>query len=129
VESNVAGLATFTISIKVDPPFYTSHDSATAFDDACTGGTMLTLVATSSFPAQDEGLTAAVNAPAGFQLFGVAAPQFLVSSNGFISFDTTLTSAVGFPSTMPDGSGEVNVAAFWDDLDNIVVCSKTWARS
>ena len=125
VESNVAGTSTFTISVKVDAGFYTSHDSATAFDDACNGGTMLPLDPTGGLSGQDEGLTAAVDAPAGFQFYGVAAPQFVVSSNGFLSFDTTLTSALLLSKAMPDGSGEVNVAAFWNDLDTIVVCSKT----
>jgi hypothetical protein len=49
----------------------------------------------------------------------------VISTNGFISFNAGLASAYNNPVELPDGIGDVNVAPFWMDLDQVVVCTKT----
>jgi hypothetical protein len=114
----------YSVTVKVDPPFYGVANSATAYADACSGGTTVTLNAVGGSPANDEGLSAQLNAPAGWQYYGVAAPKFIVSSNGFISFDTTITDSVFTNTALPDPTNPGFVAPYWEDLTNVTVCSK-----
>jgi hypothetical protein len=126
----------FTIAVTVTTPFYTVHAGTTVFADACTGGTTRTLVATGEIcdgtvdppvicPANDAGLTAPIATPAGFTFYGAATTTMTISSNGFISFNAGLADSNQFSGPLPDGLGDVNIAAYWDDLNNIVVCTKT----
>jgi hypothetical protein len=105
----------------VGPP-YTITPSSTAFADACVGGTTLTLASGTT----DEGLTAPINLPAGFAFFGQPASQVIASTNGWLSTDTSVTSAnytnVAIPSnTSPNGM----IASYWNDLDVDSICTKT----
>jgi hypothetical protein len=115
---------TYNLTVVVAPPFYTMHTGATTFADACTGGTTVPLIATGLSPANDEGLSAPITAPAGFTFYGAATTDFVISSNGFLSFDDTLTDSMFTPAPLPDGVGEVSIAPYWQDLENIVVCTK-----
>ncbi|MBX3156463.1 MAG: hypothetical protein KF773_10725 [Deltaproteobacteria bacterium] len=124
VDANLLG--TYRLEVKVEPPFYTVATTATAFADACTGGTAQPLLdATGFFDPTDEGLTAPIAAPAGFSFYGAAAASFVVSSNGFLSFHTSTTNAAFFPSVLPDGVGDANIAPAWTDLAGVAVCTKT----
>lgn len=120
----ITGTVAFTLTVSVDTPFYTSTTSQTAFADACASGETLTLHPTGSFPATDEGISDAVDVP-GFTFYGEQVDQLVVSSNGFVSFDVTLPDAFALPTAMPDGLGEVNIAPMWQDLEDVVVCTKT----
>jgi hypothetical protein len=108
---------------------YTKTAGTTAFADACTGGTTVTM----SDP--DEGMSnSTIAAPTGFKLFGLASPTFRVFSNGFIGFDGTTCAddpfglCFFFNSDLPDGGlPNAIVAPFWGDLDltSGSVCTKT----
>ncbi len=108
-----------------DPVTYTQSAGATAFSDACTGGTPVTLTN------NDEGRASAlINAPAGFEFFGAPEPQFRVFSNGFLSFDTGLDCSGGlcfFSNADIPTAGAPNgiIAPYWDDLELVSVCRKT----
>jgi hypothetical protein len=120
VSNALAAVAmTYDLTIDVQPPFYTKHTGATTYADACTGGTNVTLTDT------DEGYSAAIAAPAGFTFYGNATTQFKISSNGFITFNAAATGTSFAPAALPDGVGKVNIAPFWQDLENTVVCTKT----
>ena len=125
VSNTVAAAMTYNLTVAITPPFYTKHTGATTFADACTGGTTVPLIATTGFsPANDEGLSAPITAPAGFTFYGAATTDFVISSNGFVSFDDTLADAMFTPAPLPDGVGEVSIAPYWQDLENVVVCTK-----
>jgi hypothetical protein len=116
-----------TWTVNLTGPPYSTSTGTTTYADACVGGTMQTLIPTgTTFPAVDEGLTAPITLPAGFKFFGQPASQFIASSNGWLSVDTTLTTSalgnVAMPSTAtPNGL----IAPYWDDLDEIAICTKT----
>jgi len=125
VTANIPG--TYALEVKVDPAFYKVMATSTAFADACTGGTQHTLIDKTGlgFNPRDEGLTAAIAAPAGFTFYGNPVTDFVVASNGFLSFNTSITSSNFFVAELPDGRGETNIAPAWDDLVEVVVCTKT----
>jgi hypothetical protein len=119
----------FNVSVAASAPVtYTTAAGTTAFADACAGGG--SAVALSD---DDDGLSAVINTPAGFDYFGVATTGLKVSSNGFLSFDTALTCAgdpsgfcffgnAGFPSA---NAPNAVAAPYWDDLYTVSVCQKT----
>lgn len=118
---------TFDLTVLATAPVtYTAAASATAYSDACTGGTPVALL-----PNNDEGATIAINTPAGFDFFGFPAPQIKVFANGFASVDTALACSGNFncffgntllpTATSPNGL----LAPYWDDLDVVSVCQKT----
>ncbi len=109
----------FSVSVQVVAGPYTLSATQTAFSSACLGGTAVTLVG-----GFDEGLSAPIAAPAGFKLFGAAVTNFVVSSNGFISFNTAIPNAGLDNENIPDGIGNVNIAPYDDDLE-VTVCKKT----
>ncbi|MBA2543639.1 MAG: hypothetical protein H0V17_28615 [Deltaproteobacteria bacterium] len=119
----------FTVSVTVTARAYTAAQTATTFEDACSGpGATLVALAEDSTgnPANDEGLSAPIAAPSGFELHGDAVTNFVVSSNGFLSFDTTITEARFDSFSLFDASatGVVHVAPHWDDLADVIVCTK-----
>jgi hypothetical protein len=119
---SAASTGSYSLQVKVEPAFvYTLTTTATAFADACTGGTVVTLSNT------DDGLSGAagIAPPAGFTFFGTTAPRFRVSSNGFLTFNLAIPNARPDNQPLPNPAGEVNIAPFWDDLANVVVCQKT----
>lgn len=123
----VAGTNTFDLTLNLIPPPYAVGAGTTTFADACAGGTMVTTVAdgTGNGPADDEGLSAPITPPTGFDYFGAAAPAFKVSTNGFLAFGTA-TAAAFSNADMPSASNPNGVVApSWDDLEGVVVCQKT----
>lgn len=110
----------FDQDVTILASFYTVADTATAFSDACTGGTVVAVANT------NNATSGILSAPASFDLFGTAAPSFRVSTNGFLNFVTAQTGSFpghfDLPSTTdPDGL----VAPFWTDLAGVQICSKT----
>ena len=126
----IAG-GTFDLAVSASPPVtYTASTGATAFSDACVGGTPVTL------QDGDEGFSVAtVATPAGFDFFGFAQPQVRVNSNGFVTMDTSLVcSSVGgscfFGNQNLPSTGNPNgvIAAYWDDLVTTVCQQVTGTR-
>jgi hypothetical protein len=118
----VVNAATFT------PPVYTRTASTTAFADACAGGTTQTLVADGSGagPANDEGfVTVPVASPNGFDFFGFIEPAMTISTNGWLSFGAVTTAIFTNPDMPLAAAPNGIIAPFWDDLENVVVCTKT----
>ncbi|MBS1119437.1 MAG: hypothetical protein H6Q90_1665 [Deltaproteobacteria bacterium] len=118
----VAGTLDYTLTVQVDPPFYSVASSATAFADACLGGGATVPLDSGT---SDEGLTASIAPPAGFTFYGATAPDFIASTNGFLSFNPAITDSNFNVTALPDGLGETNIAPLWDDLDQVVICTKT----
>ncbi|CAN5136723.1 hypothetical protein BH11MYX1_BH11MYX1_49990 [soil metagenome] len=122
VKGTAGAAQTYDVTYAIAPPFYTKHAGTTAFADACTGGATVALSDT------DEGLSTAIAAPAGFTFYGAATTQMVIGSNGFISFDPAVTNKFTFASNFPTATkGSVSIAPFWDDLENVAVCTKTVA--
>ncbi|MEJ7599611.1 MAG: hypothetical protein WKG01_17015 [Kofleriaceae bacterium] len=112
----------FTVTVTIDPPTYALTSTATAFVDICATGVVL--------PAGggigDEGLTDPVPTVAGFDFFGApAASQFIVSTNGFLSFDPGIADSNYRPNPLPDGIGETSIAPLWEDLWFVTICART----
>lgn len=99
------------------PVTYTTAAGTTAFSDACAGGTALTFTADG-----DEGVSAIINTPTGFDFFGFPAPQLKVFANGFVSFDTSVvcpsaTSCFFSNADLPTATTPNAIAApYWDDI-------------
>ncbi|MCW5805016.1 MAG: hypothetical protein KIT31_21780 [Deltaproteobacteria bacterium] len=110
---------------------YTRTAGATAFSDACIGGTVVTM------QDRDEGFsTANIATPTGFNFFGFSTPAIKVNSNGFITTDTSLVcTTVGSScfftnaTTMPSSAAPNGIIApYWDDVvlaATNAVCQKT----
>ncbi len=117
----LATTGSYSLTVKIDPPFYAVSNSATPFADACLGGGTTQTLASGD---PDEGLTGPIAAPAGFTYYGAATTSFVASTNGFLAFDTTITNSNFNVSPLPDGLGETNIAPFWDDAIT-TICTKT----
>jgi hypothetical protein len=110
----------FDVAVDVVAGPYALATSNTTFSNACIGGAAIPLVG-----GGDEGLSAPLTVPSGFDLFGTAVTSVVVSSNGFLSVDPSLASATFDNLELPDGTGDVNIAPYWDDMEGVVVCAKT----
>jgi hypothetical protein len=118
----------FDLTVEAtDPVTYTPSAGATAFSDACTGGSPVPL------DDGDEGRSnAVIGAPSGFEFFGLPASQVRVFSNGFLSVDTGLVcpstgGSCFFSNADIPAAGNPNglIAPYWDDLTAVTVCQKT----
>ncbi len=126
---------TITVAaVNFVPGTYTRATGTTAYVDACTLGTEVTLLDDGSgFGPADDGLSASIAAPAGFELFGFAASSFIVSSNGWITFGSPAPLAgggVGGSSyanvDMPNATAPNGIIApAWDDALDVTVCTRT----
>ncbi len=119
----------FDVSVAVaNPVTYADSQSSTTFADICgtAGATDIAFTAdgTGNGPANDEGLSAALPTPGAFQWYGVAAPSFQVSTNGWLTFGSP-TDAAYTNASLPDPQVPGIVAPYWDDLANVTACSKT----
>ena len=113
----------FDVTINVASPYYAAQSATTAWANACPNGTDLT-------PAnRDDGFTGTVALPAGFDFFATPVTQIKISTNGWFTFDAAATISASasrneqrMPSpTLPNRL----VAAYWDDLDRVRICTKT----
>ena len=112
----------FTVTVTIDPPAYTLTTTTTAFVDICETG----MVHPADQPFGDEGLTDAIPTVPGFEFFGAPAPsEFVVSTNGFLSFDPAISDPNYFPVPIPDAVGETSIAPLWEDMWFVTICSKT----
>ena len=119
--------ATFDVTVTATAPVnYMTAAGTTAFSDACTGGTAITL------DDLDEGQSAAINTPAGFDYFGFAAGQVKLFANGIAALDTSVacgtvgTSCFFGNADMPNAAApNAIIAPYWDDLVITGACQKT----
>jgi hypothetical protein len=113
----------------VDPPYLVTAGT-TSFVDVCPGsggaGVDHVLVEDSTgFGAGDEGISAApVALPFAFDLFGTAATELTVASNGWLTLATGFTGDAGFglPAIPNTDNPNSVVAPNGDDLDGVTVC-------
>jgi hypothetical protein len=109
-----------TWAFTLSGPPYSITTGTTAFADACVGGTQQTLNGSA-----DEGRTNPINLPAGFKFFAQPATQVVASTNGWLSVDTSVTSADYTNDPMPDNATPNGlIAPYWDDLDLMTICTK-----
>jgi hypothetical protein len=133
VSSPVALVGTNTYNLTVNaatftPPTYMRTTGATAFVDACIGGTTHTLIddGSGAGPANDEGfVNVPVASPAGFNFFGFIEPQMTVVTNGWLTFGPVTTALFTNPDMPLAAAPNGIIAPFWDDLENVVICTRT----
>ena len=96
----------YDITIRVDSPYYRVATSSTVFQDACVDGSRVELFPDGTMDSfgniragNDDGLSASIATPSGFRFYGGLVPALIVSSNGFLSFDTRIRSSVSSPVT------------------------------
>lgn len=90
---------------------------AYSFVDISATGNALTLQPTGTFNPADEGL-ATVNLPFPVTFYGNLYNKVVVSSNGFVTFDTSYFENSFTNQALPNTNPPNNlIAAFWDDLD------------
>lgn len=116
------GATTFDVTFTATAPAYNVASGTLAYSDACAGGTV---VATGL----DDTITPAITLPAAFAtfpLFGTAtAGQIKISSNGWITFDTTVTSALGGNTAYPNAAApNALVSPYAEDLAGITICTR-----
>jgi hypothetical protein len=119
----------FDISVAVAHPVsYAESQSSTTFTNICgtLGATDIAFTAdgTGNGPANDEGLSGPLSAPASFQWYGVDAPSFRVSTNGWLTFGTP-TDAAFANKSLPDPAAAGVAAPYWDDLASVTACTRT----
>ena len=117
-------LAPPTWSFALTGPPYTITTGTTAYADASVGGTQIPPPNGSG--TADEGLSTPNALPAGFTYFGQPVTQAIVSTNGWLAVDTSLTSADFSNDAIPDSATPNGyIAPYWDDLKVSAICTKT----
>ncbi len=107
---------------SVAPRPYTLTSGTLAYADACAGGTTV-------MTARDDTLSAALTLPAAFATFPLmglpTAGAVKVSSNGFLSFDASMTGSAADNLAIPNvATPNSLLAPYWDDLTNVTICRK-----
>lgn len=118
--SDVGGM--FDIGVSSEPPPYSFAGAAVAFTSVCPseGG-----AGTQHLDDVDDELTAAIALPGDFPFtfFGEGKTEFLVSSNGWMTFDTTATNSCFSSTTGSCPSQGDLIAPLWRDLDEVSICT------
>lgn len=112
----------FDINVTAVPPPYSSAASAIAFTSICAsqGGSGTDIALDNGDDDLSDPLTLADGAAFPFQFFGVAVSDFIISTNGWLTFDSGYTGS----TFLPGDQGDV-VAPFEVDLDAVEAC---WER-
>lgn len=119
----------YDVTVAVGTPIaYGDAAGTTAFTSICgTGGAVDILFAadgTGNGPANDEGLSAAIAAPAGMTFYSAPVTTLRVSTNGWLTFGTPVDAAFA-NQNIPDAAQPNGVVApYWDDLANVTACRK-----
>ncbi len=116
------GATTFDVTFTATAPAYTVTSATFPYVDACAGGTV---VATGL----DDTLSGTIALPAAFAtfpLFGTAtAGQIKISSNGWITFDTAVTSSLGGNTAYPNAAApNALVSPYAEDLAGVTICTR-----
>lgn len=106
VRSTTSNSRRYDLSVELTPASYRVAASTQPFQDACVGGSVVAMMSDGStdFSGQpaasnNEGISAApIATPPGFRFFDAPAPALIASTNGFVSFNASLTTAL--PGTM-----------------------------
>lgn len=119
----VAVDSTFDLSITATAAPYGVTTTNLSYVDACPLGTT---VATGL----DDTLSAAIALPAGFATFPFfgtpTAGMIKISSNGWITFDTAVTSALGGNTAYPNAANpNALISPYAEDLVNVTICTRT----
>lgn len=121
VYGTVTGSSDIEVSVTVTPPYYGVSNGTTVYADACTGGNVIPLDSGDT----DDGLTDTIAAPANFLYYGNAVTNLIISTNGWLTFGSAsgpiFNNGIGFPNPASDAQ----VAAYWNDLANVQICTKT----
>jgi hypothetical protein len=128
-QPNPATAQPYDVTVAIgNPVVYAETPGTTAFTSICgTPGAVniaFTVDGTGNGPANDEGLSAAFNAPNGFTFYGVAAPTLRVSTNGWLTFGTPVDAAFANQHIPDPAPPNAVVAPYWDDLANVTACHK-----
>jgi hypothetical protein len=122
---------TYDLNVTIAGPtqtvnFYTVGAGTATWTNICdaTGAKDITPVGD-----RDENVTAAIDMPAGLQFYGTVVPKAVVSTNGWLSFDTTTDASTAFgapsdPVPSFDAPAQL-VAPYWADLTNARICTLT----
>lgn len=112
--SLAAGAGTHTITYSYDTNLYYSVSPYLVFDTIPTPPTATTV----TFSSTDESVSSIIPIGFSFNFFGNSYTDFIVSTNGWISFDVSLTGSDLSNDEFPDPSATDNVIAYmWDDLE------------
>jgi len=133
----LGGAATIDLDVTAEAPRpYTITPGSVAYTEICPSqggaGTVVTMFDDGSgFGTADEGLSADQTLPFAFELFGTPVTDFLMSTNGFIGFNTLSVDRAYYSTTpIPDASNPNGLLApFWKDLENIEACRLDGANS
>jgi cysteine-rich repeat protein len=120
VVEDVAGTAgMFDMDATASPPPYTSAAGSLTYSDVCTMGAAHTI------SDDDEGLSSTpITLPITFSFFGDSVTELVVSSNGWASFDSSVSDAEYANKSIPtDSAPNSIIAPLWDDLENTTVCT------
>lgn len=120
---------TFDIDIDVATPtpgYYTAATSATPWVNVCNAAGSVDVTPAST----DDAVTAAITLPTGFDFFASPATAIKISTNGWLTFDTTVTDSAAFADPFPtdelsSGNPDGLVSPYWDDLVNVRICTQT----
>lgn len=122
IEDAAGAAGSYDLDITADPGPYIATAGTLAFATVCPGNGNGTVHALDD---ADEGISLTpVTLPFAFDLFGDAATEFTVSSNGWLTFTPGYDGTAHLSNDLIPDSGEPNfvVAPMWADLDLVEVC-------
>lgn len=112
--SAAAGGGTHTITYSYDTMLYYSVNEFIGLDTVPGSGSGTTY----TFSSVDESLSDPIEIGFNFDFFGTAYDSFIVSTNGWLSFDLTTTSSDLSNDVLPSTNGvEALIAYMWDDME------------
>lgn len=116
------GATVFDVTFTATNPPYTPTSATLPYADACAGGTV---VATGL----DDTLSPIITLPAAFAtfpFFGTATTgQIKISSNGWLTFDTTVTTPLNGNNAYPNASApNALVSPYAEDLAGVTICTR-----
>ena len=119
VGTGLLSTGTFNISFNVSRPAYLVNGTTTAWTNICSAGMDVT-------PANnDEGITAPITIPAMDFFSGANLTEIRISTNGWLTFDPTVTAPTPVNGALPNASAPNGlVAAYWDDLTRVRICTQ-----
>lgn len=111
--SAAAGGGTHTITYTFDSLLYYTINEFVEFDTVANTGTGTTY----TYSSNDDSYSDALELGFTFNFFGVNYDSFIVSTNGWISFDITQANSDASEDVLPNTNGvETLIAYYWDDL-------------
>lgn len=104
------------------PPFYAVTEGTTPWINVCNAAGSIDVTPVTT----DDALSNVLPLPTGFKFFDVDVQSIKASTNGWVSFDTAVTSSANANANIPAAAAPNTVVApYWDDLINIRMCTQT----